>query len=147
MLVQLFTICLELFAPHLHEQGMVLTEAMAAGIPVVALDAPGVQEVVVDQKNGRLLYSENIDQFASALRWIASLSPKQKHRLRQEAGKTAQRFSMDNSVEKALSHYKRLLENESVRWRWHGEFNRWTAVLRRMKTDLNILTRMLHEGV
>jgi 1,2-diacylglycerol 3-alpha-glucosyltransferase len=36
-------------------QGMVLTEAMAAGLPVVALDAPGAREVVRDRHNGRLL--------------------------------------------------------------------------------------------
>ena len=34
---------------------MVLVEAMAAGMPVVALDAPGAREVVKDLVNGRLL--------------------------------------------------------------------------------------------
>ena len=34
------------FASRTETQGMVLTEAMAAGKPVVALDAPGVREVL-----------------------------------------------------------------------------------------------------
>ena len=43
------------FASTSETQGMVLTEAMAAGLPVVALDAPGAREVVRDMHNGRLL--------------------------------------------------------------------------------------------
>ena len=116
---------------------MVLTEAMAAGVPVVALDAPGARDVVVDHCNGRLLYSESDDQFASALRWAASLSPEQMHRLRQGAGKTAQMFSMDRSVEKALRRYQMLLEKELAHR--HAEFNRWTAAMRLVKTDWEVL--------
>jgi len=125
------------FVSKSETQGMVLTEAMAAGVPVVALDAPGAREVVVDQRNGWLLYSGSIDQFASALRWAASLSPKQVHRLKQGAGKTAQVFSMDSSVEKALNRYQMLLEKEPAHR--HAEFNKWTAALRLVKTDWNVL--------
>jgi 1,2-diacylglycerol 3-alpha-glucosyltransferase len=43
------------FASQSETQGLVVTEAMAAGIPVVAVDAPGVREVVKDFVNGRLM--------------------------------------------------------------------------------------------
>jgi len=43
------------FASFSETQGLVLIEAMMAGVPVVALDAPGVREVVIDGRNGRLL--------------------------------------------------------------------------------------------
>ncbi|GAA5482959.1 glycosyltransferase [Haloferula sargassicola] len=43
------------FSSQSETQGMVLAEAMAAGLPVVALDGPGVRDIVVDGKNGRLL--------------------------------------------------------------------------------------------
>ncbi|MFH1496368.1 MAG: glycosyltransferase, partial [Verrucomicrobiota bacterium] len=43
------------FASTSETQGLVLAEAMAAGNPVVALDAPGAREVVRDGRNGRLL--------------------------------------------------------------------------------------------
>jgi 1,2-diacylglycerol 3-alpha-glucosyltransferase len=43
------------FSSKSETQGMVVTEAMAAGNPVVALDASGVREVVRDGQNGRLL--------------------------------------------------------------------------------------------
>ena len=60
------------FASKSETQGMVITEAMAGGAPVVAIDAPGVREVVRDGINGRLLDSENIDEFTNALEWIHS---------------------------------------------------------------------------
>ena len=48
------------FASQSETQGLVVTEAMAAGIPVVAVDAPGVREVVKDFVNGRLLGLERL---------------------------------------------------------------------------------------
>ncbi|MDZ7770424.1 MAG: glycosyltransferase [Woeseiaceae bacterium] len=56
-----------LFASETETQGMVLTEAMAAGTPVVALDAPGAREVVNDS-NGRLLdATTDSEAFADAV--------------------------------------------------------------------------------
>ena len=51
------------FASKSETQGMVLIEANAAGVPVVALNAPGVREVVVDGENGRLLAEESVEAF------------------------------------------------------------------------------------
>lgn len=47
------------FASQSETQGMVLNEAMAAGTPVVAVDAPGVRDIVIDKINGRLVPNEN----------------------------------------------------------------------------------------
>ncbi|MBS3809216.1 MAG: glycosyltransferase, partial [Desulfobacterales bacterium] len=49
-------------------QGMVVAEAMAAGTPVIALDATGVREVVEDGVNGRLLAGDSPqNEFADAI--------------------------------------------------------------------------------
>ena len=66
------------FASHSETQGMVLTEAMAAGKPVVALDGPGVRDVVQDRLNGRLIALEHRQLFVHALIWVASLPPQQR---------------------------------------------------------------------
>jgi glycosyltransferase involved in cell wall biosynthesis len=96
------------FASRSETQGMVLTEAMAAGVPVVGLDAPGVREVVKDQHNGRLLHEESIEAFCAALQWIAEL-PTEKHRqLRRSAIETAEDFSMPHTAATALACYKAL---------------------------------------
>ncbi len=61
------------FASHSETQGMVVAEAMAAGLPVVALDAPGVREVVVEGRNGRLIAGDDLDAMAEALAALAVL--------------------------------------------------------------------------
>lgn len=56
------------FASQSETQGMVLAEAMAAGKPVVALDGPGVREIVIDGANGFLLPgASRPDAFAESL--------------------------------------------------------------------------------
>ena len=46
------------FASQTETQGIVLAEALAAGNPVVALDGPGVREIMIEGKTGFLLPSE-----------------------------------------------------------------------------------------
>jgi len=56
------------FASTTETQGMVVAEAMAAGLPVFALDASGVRDVVVDGDNGRLLpLATTAQDFADAI--------------------------------------------------------------------------------
>jgi glycosyltransferase involved in cell wall biosynthesis len=59
------------FASLSETQGMGLVEAMAAEVPVVALAAPGTDEVVRDGENGRLLAEGDEAAFADALRAMA----------------------------------------------------------------------------
>lgn len=59
------------FASQSETQGMVLAEAMAAGKPVIALDGPGVREIVIDGANGFLLPgASSSDDFSEALRTL-----------------------------------------------------------------------------
>lgn len=96
------------FASRSETQGMVLTEAMAAGLPVVGLDAPGVREVVKDKQNGRLLTEQSIEKFADCLQWIESQTPTSLQKLQQSALQTADDFSMSHSASKALICYENL---------------------------------------
>ncbi len=96
------------FASKSETQGMVLTEAMAAGLAVVALDAPGVRDVVQDRHNGRLLDTETVTAFVQALAWVASRSPVQRQALRSAALATAQSFSLERTADLALGRYQAL---------------------------------------
>jgi glycosyltransferase involved in cell wall biosynthesis len=98
------------FASTSETQGMVLTEAMAAGVPVVAVDASGVREVVSDGRNGRLLCDPTPGEFAEALQSIASLSGEEIAGLQQGARATADEFSMDRQSARALAIYASLVE-------------------------------------
>ena len=105
------------FASHTETQGMVLTEALAAGRPVVAVDAPGVREVVQDRVNGRLLDADDTQEFASALMEVAMASPVQTEAYEKAARATAAEFSMDMSVHKLVDVYETLLRRNTGGWK------------------------------
>jgi len=121
------------FASKSETQGMVITEAMAGGVPVVAIDAPGVREVVRDGINGRLLDSENIDEFTNALEWIHSKPEPEIIKLRKKAKATAVEFSMQHSADKALEHFQKL-QQKSLKHR-HREYHSWTSALNLIEAE------------
>jgi glycosyltransferase involved in cell wall biosynthesis len=103
------------FASRTETQGMVLTEAMAAGTPVVAIDASGVREVVRDRENGRLLPREDTDAFADALSWIATLSMEERKRLRERVARTVDPFSIRQTADRTLALYESLIRAPTAR--------------------------------
>jgi 1,2-diacylglycerol 3-alpha-glucosyltransferase len=98
------------FSSHSETQGMVLIEAMAAGVPVVALDASGVREVVQDHRNGRLLSHEDPDAYARALQWVHDLPEDKLAKLVAGARMTGDAFSAENCARRALEVYQSVLE-------------------------------------
>ena len=100
------------FASRSETQGMVLTEAMACGIPVVALDAPGARETVHDQENGMLLYEENVQSYSAALSWVAGCGQAERNILRANARIIAEQFSIAACANKALHHYDELVTSQ-----------------------------------
>src|SRR5690606_4599465 len=70
------------FASCSETQGIVLTEAMAAGLPVVALDASGVREVVQHERNGLLILDHTTAAFASALKQVTEATPQLRETLK-----------------------------------------------------------------
>jgi len=125
------------FASRSETQGMVLTEAMAAGVPAVVLDAPGAREVVKDRSNGRLLQDESACAFADALQWIADQPPEQRRALEQAARNTAATFSMQNSANTALACYETLRSQTSTERVEQEE--RWRQLLELIKVEWEIL--------
>ncbi len=101
------------FSSLTETQGMVLVEAMAAGVPVVAYDAPGVREVVVDGINGRLLNSTEIE-FCQALEWMANCSVDKRIRLSKNALQTALDYEIEDTVDEALLLYKNLIAQKRL---------------------------------
>ncbi|MFH0792964.1 MAG: glycosyltransferase, partial [bacterium] len=81
------------FASQSETQGMVLTEAMAASVPVVAVNASGAREVVKNRVNGHLLQNEDRGAFAAALAAVAGLSREEGERMKAKARETGERFS------------------------------------------------------
>ncbi|MFW5976868.1 MAG: glycosyltransferase family 4 protein [Bacillota bacterium] len=90
--------------PSLTEtQGLVILEAMAGGLPVVAVDAAGSTAMINSGKNG-LVVKEDIKEFARAVKQI--LSDKNQYQIySQNARKTARKFTIENMTQKMLKGY------------------------------------------
>lgn len=132
------------FASKSETQGMVLTEAMAAGLPVVALDAPGAREVVQDGYNGRLIMEESIETFSAALDWLYKLPVDQFQERVAAARATADAYSMMASAEKALAAYEALQPETPHDWD-EVELG-WEQLLNRLKVEWDILKTVAKAG-
>ena len=132
------------FASTSETQGMVLTEAMAAGLPVVALDAPGVREVVRDRQNGRLLQEATTDAFGNALHWVASLSAEPLQRMKQAALDTAESFSMPRAAQKALDCFEMLHTAHASRP--DADDSVWNELATALRTEWDILKSVAGAG-
>lgn len=85
------------FASHSETQGLVIPEALAAGTPVVALDAPGVREAVGGNDCGRLLPAEaSTSAFSDALEEIQALPAGERAIMREAARAAAASYSVEN---------------------------------------------------
>ncbi len=128
------------FASQSETQGMVITEAMAAGTPVVALDAPGVRDVVEDGKNGRLVGNHDAAEFAEALLSLKKLPAAKRKKMKADCLATAEKFSMKNSVQKMLALYERArLEKSRSVWAHNGVLE---SFLNRIKTEWDMLANL-----
>lgn len=129
------------FASQSETQGLVLTEAMAAGKPVLALDGPGVRDVVEDRINGRLVSAEHRQQFLLALTWIVSLPAAQREALSKAARRTAQRLSMSAQARRALSLYESLV---AAAPRSEDALSAWSRARRRIEAEWTLWSNLAH---
>ncbi len=130
------------FASKSETQGMVLTEALSAGVPVVAIDAPGAREVVKDTEDGRLLSTESIDTFSEALSWVASQPKDKASSMKKVLRKTVEDFSMNRTAERALALYESLLEKAPGQR--NAEDSMWSTALRMIETEWEIWANRAH---
>jgi 1,2-diacylglycerol 3-alpha-glucosyltransferase len=125
------------FASQTETQGMVITEAMASGLPVVAVDASGVREVVKDGINGRLLPSEDEIEFGGAIDWYRSLSAEELRDVRGGILETARSFSMGATARRAIQLYGDLLGSEPAKRR--VDDSPWASTRRRFSKEMQIV--------
>lgn len=128
-----------LFASQSETQGLVLAEAMASFVPVVAVDAPGAREVVIDGVNGRLLPKEDLEHFVTAIESIYTLKDRQP--MRQACQETAEKFSVNNSVQKMLGIYRSLLV-QGFKRRASDEDSPWNKALRVIHTQWDLVKNL-----
>ena len=99
------------YASCSETQGMILTEAMYVGLPVVAVRATGVRDIVEDGKTG-FLVSENIKEFSEAVQKLIN-----DENLRKRFGKEAERVAREKytarvCTERMLEVYEKVISNK-----------------------------------
>lgn len=131
------------FASQSETQGLVLTEAMAAGVPVVAIDAPGVREVVKDRVNGLLLKQENDDDLVSSLGWFRKQPELRLQKMEKACQRTAKEFSMKKCAQKALNIYQTLTVYQEFSRRSH-ESSFWPEAIRTLQAQWGLARNLTH---
>ena len=96
------------YASRSETQGMIITEAMYAGLPIVAVDAPGICDLVENDKNGILVAEDKLEFAGAVEKLIQDKSLRDK--MGDEGAKAAREKYTDKiCAGKMLALYERLL--------------------------------------
>jgi 1,2-diacylglycerol 3-alpha-glucosyltransferase len=124
------------FSSKSETQGMVLAEAMAARTPVIALDGPGVRDVL-NETNGRLLPADApVEDFAAALNALTS-NKAALQALGESARLSVRNYSVVACADRLLSLYVQLTSDYS--YREDTDPAPWDRLLRRLEIEWNLL--------
>ena len=125
------------FASQSETQGLVLTEAMAAATPVIALSATGVDDVMQHLVNG-LKLEESADEKAFAAALAKALSDrKQLASWRINALKTAKTFRREKSAAGLIELYRQTIAGRQIPHR--REIDVFDAAILAIRTEWELL--------
>lgn len=95
-------------ASNTETQGLVVVEAMACGVPVVAVRAGGVAEVVHHGRTGLLVHSDPRELGEAVVRLLED--PQERQAMADEARRWARQFSADRVAARLSELYRSVLE-------------------------------------
>ena len=116
-IISLWQRCHCVLPPHREGPPVSLLEAAACGGPLVATDAPGCREIVLEDKTGLLVPIENPTALAQAIMRLAQ-SPE----LRARYGKAARQLVVDRLSARIIGSSVVGLYGELTRWRQGADF-------------------------
>ena len=94
-------------ASDIETQGIVLIEAAAAGLPLIAVNAGAVREVCLDSRNGYLVEPGDVKGISAALTKILS-DDEMRQKMAEQSTKVASRHSLERTVDRFLEIYEKL---------------------------------------
>ncbi len=98
---------------------LTLIEAMAAGLPVLGIDSPGVGDIVLDGRNGFLCPTEDLILFTARLMRLV-LDDKQRRQMSEAASADAEQYSIERTMQMLLDRYQLVVDrSRSRRLKWY----------------------------
>ena len=98
------------FASVTETQGLVTMEAMAAGLPVVAVDASGTRDILDNGEQGFLVRND-ADALAAAIKQLLA-SPEKMRRFSMNALKKAKTFDVKHLAKKLTGVYEQAIQDK-----------------------------------
>lgn len=124
------------FASQSETQGMVIAEAMAAGNPVVALDGPGIREIVCE-RNGRLLKGDASEaEFAEALSQL-TVEPNRLSQIGEQAQASVESYGLQSCADQLSDLYVNLVAEFEAKQ--DHEFGPWEHLQGRMEAEWKLI--------
>lgn len=100
------------YASKSETQGMIITEGMYVGLPIVAVKAPGVESLVENNING-ILTSENESEFIKAIQKLMT-EKDLRNKMSQESARIArEKYNSKICAEKMLEVYEKAIKNHA----------------------------------
>jgi len=104
--------------------GIVTIEALASGLPVLAVKAPGAVDILTDGKDGRLV-DNDVGKFARALEDMIR-KPELRNKFSKGAIKTSSKYSINIISEKMLNLYSEIIDNyENINSEWKSKLKKF----------------------
>ena len=98
------------FASITETQGLATLEAMAAGLPVVAVDASGTRDILKNRQQGYLV-ENNAEALAAGIKKLLS-NPERMQKFAEAALKKAQSFNIEVLTKKLLTVYEQAIHDK-----------------------------------
>lgn len=89
-------------------QGLVILEAAASGLPIVAVKDLAFKNILIDSFNGYLIVNENVKDFSQKVIKILK-NPETAKKMSQNSKALAQEFSVSNQANKLVALYQSLI--------------------------------------
>lgn len=108
--------------------GLSVVEAMAAGLPVLGVDSPGISDIITDQETG-LLAANDIASFTAKMMCMVQ-DQDLRERMGKMANEAADQYEIQRITRILIQHYQDLVEDSqsrrySLRNRLARYFDRW----------------------
>ncbi len=103
---------------------LTIIEAMAAGLPVLGIQSPGVGDTIVDGETGFLAPEEDLAMFTAKMVRL-SVDQESRQVMAKNAQQAAEQYSIDRTVQMMLERYQRVVKEAEGRRGWRVRVDRW----------------------